>query len=122
MDDIKKSEPLVETLNAKNAILDPLNLDKDDAKFVNNNLPQVSKQRRLNYYMLADPELRPNQPTTSLRSIKSAKTKKKGVSRPYSSGNRNPNNYDLELLRRQEIHNQALKNLQVVIAETMEDS
>ena len=43
MDDIKKSEPLVETLNAKNAILDPLNLDKDDARFAKNNLPQVSK-------------------------------------------------------------------------------
>ena len=49
IDDIKRSEPLIETLNVKNAAFDPLTLDKKNAKFMKDNMPTVNKYRHVNY-------------------------------------------------------------------------
>ena len=43
IEDIKKSEPLVETLNVRNAAFDPLTVDKDQAKFMKDNVPKINK-------------------------------------------------------------------------------
>ena len=60
VDDLKKTEPIASTLDVNSALLDPLTVDKQQAKFMRENMPQVNEKRRVNYYKLADPELRPN--------------------------------------------------------------
>ena len=60
VDDLKKTEPIASTLDVNSALLDPLTVDKQQAKFMRENIPQVNEKRRVNYYKLADPELRPN--------------------------------------------------------------
>jgi len=60
VDDLKKTEPIASTLDVNSALLDPLTVDKQQEKFIRENMPQVNEKRRVNYYKLADPELRPN--------------------------------------------------------------
>ena len=59
IEDIKKSERLAETVDVSAAVTDPLTTDRAATQFLQENMPKMNQKRKINYYALADPELRP---------------------------------------------------------------
>lgn len=58
----QRSLVLAETLDVNQATYDPLTTDPDQVKFIKEHAPRVHYKRRLEYYRIAEPELRPPKP------------------------------------------------------------
>lgn len=59
---LQKSHVLAETLDVEKAAYDPLTTDPSHAKFIKEHAPRVHYKRRMEYYRMAEPELRPPRP------------------------------------------------------------